>query len=291
MHIVAIPVHRDVPQLVRNNHCYTEAALRNTWLLAKAAAKYYHHHMSLPWGIRMHTTDILVFATYTDPPTLHNSFDAQDRHHLIYQALREAKTDLIPFLVIDQDKHGRPKPIPSKKKPGRPGPFGQRVGTSYPAPLSTWVTDPSTRTEKKEEYLASELAPFKEPLIDQEEDYILKVPPHLPTIKYIKNSEKITTWSMNTDEMEGIEERKIAPLPCRRKRFTTPTMPPPKEHLQMTPTHSKTPPASIPMDVEKTPTKPRQTCPSYPDNPKVDMTHPDPTVTFRHELVEGKKHG
>src|SRR5579863_7055160 len=88
------------------DHCYTEAALHNTWLLAKAASEYYHYHTNLPWGIRMHTTDILIFATYVDPPTLCNSFDAQDCHHLIYQALREAKPDLIPFLVIDQDEHG-----------------------------------------------------------------------------------------------------------------------------------------------------------------------------------------
>src|SRR5579863_9575554 len=92
------------------------------------------------------------------------------------------------------------------------------------------------------------------------------------------------------DEMEGIEERKIAPLPRQKKHFTMPTMPLPKEHLQMTPTHSKMPPAGIPMDIEKTPTKPRQTCPSYPDDPEADMTCPDPTVTFGHELVEGRKH-
>src|SRR5579863_4452000 len=107
-----------------HDHCYTEAALCNTWLLTKTAAKYFHHHMNLPWGICMHATDILVFATYANPLTSRNSFDAQDCHHLIYQALREAKPDLIPFLVVDQDEHDRPKPIPGKKKPGRPRPFG-----------------------------------------------------------------------------------------------------------------------------------------------------------------------
>src|SRR5579863_10142421 len=141
----------------------------------------------------MHTTDILVFATYADPSASQNGFDTQDCHHLIYQALREAKTDLIPFLVVNQDEHGQPKPIPSKKKPGRLGPFRRRVGTSYPAPLSAWVADPSTRTKKKGEYPASKLAPFKELLTDPEEDYVLKVPPHLPMTKYTKNSEKATT--------------------------------------------------------------------------------------------------
>src|SRR5579863_523186 len=70
-----------------------------------------------------------------------------------------------------------------------------------------------------------------------------------------------------------------------------PNMPPPKEHLQITPTHPKTPLTTIPMDVKKMPTKYRHPHPTYPNNPEANITCLDPTITFGYKLVEGRKHG
>src|SRR5487761_1599166 len=138
-----ILLEQRIPMSSQSNtdHCFTDATLRNTWLLAKAAAAYYRHYLTLPYGVKSLTAEILVFATYPTAPTTSSVIDDMAQHPRVYAALRSIKTELVPFLV--EDKEGKSKEKPLKRGPAKQGPLKAKNRTTiYPTPsLMPFIDD------------------------------------------------------------------------------------------------------------------------------------------------------
>src|SRR5487761_530544 len=148
-----ILLEQRIPMSSQSNtdHCFTDATLHNTWLLAKAAAAYYRHYLTLPYGVKSLTTEILIFATYPTAPMTSSVIDNMAQHPRVYAALRSIKTELIPFLV--EDKEGKPKEKLLKRGPEKQGPMKAKNRTTiYPTPSLMPFIDDSfpTKIKKKE---------------------------------------------------------------------------------------------------------------------------------------------
>ena len=285
------------------NHCFTDAALRNTWLLAKAAAAYYRQYLTLPYGVKSLTTEILIFATYPTAPMTCSVIDDIAQHPRVYAALRSIKTELVPFLV--KDEKGKPKEKPLKRGPAKQGPMkAKNHSTIYPTPsLMPFINDSFPMKMKNKEIKK------KEKEIKEEEEEKERTPtptdpqPSLPhrhsrlpvtftpmkmeptTSRYYTAKKNTVNWSTDIDSpMQDVEERKIVRLPCRRQ-FITVKPSPETPDIPMTPI---TPPRAVTpelSDVEMTLTRPRTLYREEefmtPTKPKVKVSRPQlkPLIT------------